>query len=101
MENWGAITYLTDLVYKNEKTPKADQQVVVRITSHEVNHQWFGNLVTCRWWDDLWLNEGFTRYIDFVAADYLHPEWNMVRLIANFKGLVTMVTRTEFTLSFS
>ena len=80
MENYGLILYLNEYVLKQPQTLVSDEQVIVRIISHEVAHQWFGNMVTARWWNELWLNEGFARYLDFIAADHLKPEWNMVSL---------------------
>src|SRR5205085_4185193 len=48
---------------------------VFQVVSHEMAHQWFGDLVTMSWWDNLWLNEGFARWMQTKAADDLHPEW--------------------------
>ena len=46
--------------------------------AHELAHMWFGNLVTMKWWDDLWLNEGFATYMEHLAIDSLFPDWNLV-----------------------
>lgn len=46
------------------------------VIAHELAHQWFGNLVTMRWWVDLWLNEGFATYVASLGVQHLHPEWN-------------------------
>ena len=76
MENWGAIFYSqTDLLFDPESSTEADRQRVFLVVSHEMAHQWFGDLVTMAWWDDLWLNEGFARWMQTFAADQLHPEW--------------------------
>ena len=78
MENWGAITYrevalLVDPVDSSAGT----REIVAAIISHEMAHQWFGDLVTMEWWDDLWLNESFASWMGDKAVDYLHPEWEM------------------------
>ena len=76
MENWGAIFYSqSDLLFDPAKSTEADRQRVFLVVSHEMAHQWFGDLVTMAWWDDLWLNEGFARWMQTFAADELHPEW--------------------------
>jgi aminopeptidase N len=76
MENWGAIFYSQNHVLFDEKSStEFDRQVVFRVVAHEMAHQWFGDLVTMAWWDDLWLNEGFARWMQTYAADDLHPEW--------------------------
>ena len=76
MENWGAIFYSQkDLLFDPKSSTEADRQRVFRLVSHEMAHQWFGDLVTMAWWDNLWLNEGFARWMQTKAADDLHPEW--------------------------
>jgi aminopeptidase N len=76
MENWGAIFYSQDLIlFDPDKSTEADRQRVFAVVSHEMAHQWFGDLVTMSWWDDLWLNEGFARWMQTYAADDLHCEW--------------------------
>jgi aminopeptidase N len=76
MENWGAIFYgQADLLFDPKKSTEADRQGVFEVVSHEMSHQWFGDLVTMAWWDNLWLNEGFARWMQTKAADDLHPEW--------------------------
>lgn len=77
MENWGAIfAFERNLLLEPAASP-ADRQRVFTIVAHEMAHQWFGNLVTMAWWDDLWLNEGFTSWMESKAADYFHPEWKV------------------------
>jgi aminopeptidase N len=76
MENWGAIFYSQDtLLFDPAASTEAERQQVFLVVSHEMAHQWFGDLVTMAWWDDLWLNEGFARWMQTHAADALHPEW--------------------------
>ena len=78
MENWGAITYReTALLVDPEDSSAGTREVVAAIISHEMAHQWFGDLVTMEWWDDLWLNESFASWMGDKAVDYLHPEWEM------------------------
>jgi aminopeptidase N len=76
MENWGAIFYSQQaLLFDPKFSTEADRQQVFEVVSHEMAHQWFGDLVTMAWWDDLWLNEGFARWMQTKIADDLHPEW--------------------------
>jgi aminopeptidase N len=76
MENWGAIFYSQQhLLFDPKNSTEADRQLVFEVVAHEMSHQWFGDLVTMQWWDNLWLNEGFARWMQTYAADVLHPEW--------------------------
>uniref|UniRef100_A0A182K329 Aminopeptidase n=1 Tax=Anopheles christyi TaxID=43041 RepID=A0A182K329_9DIPT len=76
MENWGLITYReTALLYHPNISTASNKHRVASVIAHELAHQWFGNLVTMRWWTDLWLNEGFATYVASLGVDYLHPEW--------------------------
>ncbi|KAI5967001.1 uncharacterized protein KGF55_000410 [Candida pseudojiufengensis] len=78
MENWGLITYRsTALLYNSEKSDPSYKQKVAYVVAHELAHQWFGNLVTMKWWDELWLNEGFATWVGYTAVDYLYPEWDI------------------------
>jgi len=78
MENWGLVTYREALLLCDEKTVSAQQkQRICTVITHEISHQWFGNLVTMEWWDDLWLNEGFANWMQTFVADKLHPEWKI------------------------
>jgi len=78
MENWGAIFYFDYAVLIDPKlSTETDRQQVFITVAHEVAHQWFGNLVTMEWWDQLWLNEGFASWMENKATDHFHPEWNV------------------------
>jgi aminopeptidase N len=76
MENWGAIFTFEDyLLVDPAITTEANKQNIASIAAHEIAHQWFGNLVTMQWWDDLWLNEGFASWLATKSMGDLHPEW--------------------------
>ena len=78
MENWGLITYReTALLADPKMTSIHDRHYIATVIAHELAHQWFGNLVTMEWWNDLWLNESFANLMEYVAVDALHPEWNI------------------------
>lgn len=78
MENWGLVTYReVDLLIDPKKASNSQKQRVCTVVTHELAHQWFGNLVTMAWWDDLWLNEGFASWAENWAADQIYPEWTM------------------------
>jgi hypothetical protein len=84
MENWGAIFYSQDhLLFDPKTSTEAERQLVFLVVAHEMSHQWFGDLVTMAWWDNLWLNEGFARWMQTHAADALHPEWQTGLQAAN------------------
>eukprot|EP01116_Phalansterium_solitarium_P017074 TRINITY_DN4120_c0_g1_i1.p1 TRINITY_DN4120_c0_g1~~TRINITY_DN4120_c0_g1_i1.p1 ORF type:complete len:889 (-),score=315.99 TRINITY_DN4120_c0_g1_i1:342-3008(-) len=78
MENWGLVTYReTALLVDPLQSGVQGRQRVAEVVAHELAHQWFGNLVTMQWWDNLWLNEGFASYIGNQAVAALFPEWDM------------------------
>lgn len=76
MENWGAIFYSQKhILFDPKNSTDDDRRLVFLVVAHEMSHQWFGDLVTMSWWDNLWLNEGFARWMQTKAADDLNPEW--------------------------
>ena len=78
MENWGAIFYFEQYLLIDARfSTQADRQGVYSVIAHEMAHQWFGDLVTMAWWDDLWLNEGFASWMANKATDHFHPEWKV------------------------
>ncbi len=77
MENWGAVfTFEYGLLLDPAISTQSDKENIYTTLSHEMAHQWFGDLVTMRWWDDLWLNEGFASWMESRTTERLHPEWN-------------------------
>lgn len=78
MENWGCITYRSTRLLSDPKFDTLNGRIdKAGVIAHELVHMWFGNLVTMEQWTHLWLNEGFARYLQFLAVDYLFPEWKM------------------------
>lgn len=78
MENWGCITYReVDLLIDPVKASSSQKQRVATVVNHELAHQWFGNLVTMQWWDDLWLNEGFASWAENWASNEIFPDYKM------------------------
>uniref|UniRef100_UPI0037E8A15A leucyl-cystinyl aminopeptidase n=1 Tax=Semicossyphus pulcher TaxID=241346 RepID=UPI0037E8A15A len=74
MENWGLITFReTSLLVVKQSSP-LEKQVVASVIAHELAHQWFGNLVTMSWWNDLWLNEGFATYMQYMSLQTVLPK---------------------------
>ena len=78
MENWGAITFReTILLYDPKTSSTKTKQFIAEVISHEIAHQWFGNLVTMKWWNDLWLNESFATFMATKFVDEYYPEWDL------------------------
>ncbi|AZK86290.1 aminopeptidase [Xanthomonas oryzae pv. oryzae] len=91
MENWGAIfTFEYSLLLDPATSNINDKQSVFTVAAHEIAHQWFGNLVTMAWWDDLWLNEGFANWMEARTTHKLHPEWDIDNTGAAFKSRAAM-----------
>ena len=76
MENWGAITFREVVLLANENTSAMIKQTISEVIAHELAHQWFGDLVTMEWWNDLWLNESFATFMAHKAINSMHPDWH-------------------------
>ncbi len=78
MENWGGITYYESvLLFDPEKSSDATRQRIYEVLAHEMAHQWFGDLVTMAWWDNLWLNEGFASWMGSKCTEHFNPQWDV------------------------
>lgn len=94
MENVGCITYTDDYLQRDEHFTRYKQESIFNTIAHEISHQWFGNLVTMKWWDDLWLNESFANMISYMACDEgqgmedLTLSWNIF-IDEQYWGLMT------------
>jgi len=66
MENVGCIIYTDNYVEREDKFNVARKGAIMNVFLHEISHQWFGNLVTMKWWDDLWLNESFANFVSYI-----------------------------------
>lgn len=76
MENWGAIFYFeNELLVDPQRTTQSGRERIFTVVAHEMAHQWFGDLVTMSWWDDLWLNEGFASWMESKSSGDLNPTW--------------------------
>src|SRR6201995_4767546 len=76
MENWGGITFFESrLLFDPATTPDSARRRIFSVLAHEMGHQWFGDLVTTAWWDNLWLNEGFASWMQEKAAEHFYPQW--------------------------
>ncbi|XP_073818645.1 suppressor of ER stress-induced death [Musca autumnalis] len=79
MENWGLITYReTSMLFEKGVSASTFKQRVATVVTHELAHQWFGNLVTPTWWSDIWLNEGFASYMEYESLRNIEPDWRIM-----------------------
>lgn len=95
MENWGGIVYSdAALLFDPKTSPESTRRDSFGINAHEVAHQWFGNLVTMAWWDNLWLNEGFASWMATKATDHFYPEWRaQLEALAAREGVMNLDAR--------
>lgn len=89
MENWGLITYREIALLANPETiSTAQKEQIALVIAHELSHQWFGNLVTMKWWDDLWLNESFANLMEYLIIEAIYPEWNVLSSFTDSEALM-------------
>jgi len=88
MENWGLVTYREPyLLADPDTTSQSGKETIAMVIAHEISHQWFGNLVTMRWWNDLWLNESFANVMEYVAVDDMFPDWHIFNTFIASEGM--------------
>ena len=88
MENWGLITYREiALITDPDTISTSAKEYIATVIAHEISHQWFGNLVTMQWWDDLWLNESFANFMEYFVIDAIYPDWNVMLNFAAHEAL--------------
>ena len=80
MENWGAITFREDSLLTNDSTDAASRLWIASTIVHEIAHQWFGDLVTMKWWNDLWLNESFATFMSYLSIDSIYPNYEIWKM---------------------
>lgn len=93
MENWGLLTYReSNILYHSSDSTSLQQQRIAAVISHEIAHQWFGDLVTCEWWDVTWLNEGFARYFQFFGTALVETKWDLALqfVVEQLQGVMQM-----------
>jgi len=91
MENWGLITYReVALLAEPGKTSISSKHYIAKVIAHELSHQWFGNLVTMKWWNDLWLNESFASLIEYTAVDALEPDWKIWLDFDSYESIIAL-----------
>src|ERR1044072_1622360 len=78
MENWGGVTYYeSGLLFDSERSSAQTRQSIYEVIAHETAHQWFGDLVTMAWWDNLWLNEGFASWMGSIPTAHFNAQWEV------------------------
>lgn len=93
MENWGLMIHReVNILYDQRYSTSLQRQRIALVISHEVAHMWFGDLVTCDWWDATWLNEGFARYFQFIAVEQIDPYYQGLLQFPVSTTFVTMLT---------
>ena len=99
MENWGCITFREQaLLVDSKNTSLHLKQYVANVIAHELTHMWFGDLVTMRWWTDLWLNESFASWMSWLAVDAQFPEWKVwTQFIVDEQGIALKLDALENT----
>lgn len=91
MENWGLITYREVALLADPRTTSiSSKHYIATVIAHELSHQWFGNLVTMKWWNNLWLNESFATLMEYLVIDALHPEWNVWLDFATSESIMSL-----------
>ncbi|XDV25215.1 hypothetical protein PO909_029167 [Leuciscus waleckii] len=87
MENWGLSVFVEQKILLDPDVSSFSYQMeLTMVVVHEICHQWFGDLVTPVWWEDVWLKEGFAHYFEYIGTDFLFPKWNMSCCIATATG---------------
>ena len=95
MENFGAITYReTDLLIDPATAPISEKERVGMVVAHEMAYQWFGDMVTMNWWNNIWLNEGFATWMENKPIEAMHPEWHLKQAVAmSLNGVLNLDAR--------
>lgn len=93
MENWGLLTYReANILYREDDSTSMQQQRIAAVIAHEIAHQWYGDLVTCEWWDVTWLNEGFARYFQYFGTAEVEKTWDLEHqfVVEQLQGVMQM-----------